>query len=410
MGDWAIRVEGLSKKYRLSHRKGNSDDTLVKAFAGGIRNLLSFSGQEKHSEDFWALRDIDFTINRGDRVGIIGRNGAGKSTLLKIMSRVVKPTTGRIEYRGRMASLLEVGTGFHGELTGRENIYLNGTILGMDRREIDKKFDAIVAFSEIEQFLDTPVKRYSSGMYVRLAFAVAAHLEPEILIVDEVLAVGDSVFQKKCIDKMTDIASQGRTILFVSHSFQSIKALCDKAILLEKGKLTSTGSIEEVLAQYSRTEKVQGHTFDLASLSRDEHERGLIFSEISFSALPVPFGERISFCIRLKTNNRTKKYGELDFGVNFCDEHYNTVYHCSNRFIGVELDHHNDDDAYCFEIENNLKPGTYSLVLFLRSNDVIQDFLINRVSIEVADGNPYGFNDTAQIQGAVLPVFTITRK
>ena len=202
MGNSVIKVEGISKRYHILHNRDNQSDSLVGAFAGNIKNLLSFKREDNLKEEFWALKDISFEVEKGDRIGIVGRNGAGKSTLLKILSRIVKPTTGRIEFEGRMASLLEVGTGFHGDLSGRENIYLNGSILGMSKREIDTKFDEIVAFSEIEKFLDTPVKRYSSGMYVRLAFAVAAHLEPEILIVDEVLAVGDSTFQKKCLGKM----------------------------------------------------------------------------------------------------------------------------------------------------------------------------------------------------------------
>lgn len=204
---------------------------------------------ETSEEEFWALKDVSFEIRRGERVGIIGRNGAGKSTLLKILSRITEPTTGRVEIRGRVASLLEVGTGFHPELTGRENIYLNGAILGMTRREIRSKFDEIVDFAEVEKFLDTPVKRYSSGMYVRLAFAVAAHLEPEILVVDEVLAVGDASFQKKCLGKMEDVADrEGRTVLIVSHQINVIRTLASKGILLASGILAKCGEPEEVIS------------------------------------------------------------------------------------------------------------------------------------------------------------------
>ena len=202
-------------------------------------------------EEFWALKDVSFEIKSGDRVGIIGRNGAGKSTLLKILSRITEPTKGRVKIAGRVASLLEVGTGFHPELTGRENIFLNGAILGMTRREIQKKFDAIVAFAEVEKFLDTPVKRYSSGMYVRLAFAVAAHLEPEILVVDEVLAVGDFQFQKKCLGKMEEIGRTGRTILFVSHNMAMISSLCEKAIQLDNGELRAIGATDRVILGYA---------------------------------------------------------------------------------------------------------------------------------------------------------------
>lgn len=253
MSGTAIKVDNIGKNYSLSHTQAVSD-SMVGAFALGLKNIFKGTARPM-SEEFWALRNISFEIQKGDRVGIIGRNGAGKSTLLKILSRIVKPSTGRIEYEGRMASLLEVGTGFHGDLSGRENIYLNGSILGMKKREIDTKFDEIVAFSEVEKFLDTPVKRYSSGMYVRLAFAVAAHLDPEILIVDEVLAVGDSAFQKKCIGKMEDVSqNQGKTILFVSHSMETVLRLCNKGILLENGQIKSSGSMNLVARAYLDTD------------------------------------------------------------------------------------------------------------------------------------------------------------
>jgi lipopolysaccharide transport system ATP-binding protein len=404
----AIKVEGIGKRYDLLHKKLAENDSLAGSLISRTKSLLS-GGKTSH-QDFWALQNISFEVKQGERLGIIGRNGAGKSTLLKILSRIVKPTTGQIEYYGKMASLLEVGTGFHGDLSGRENIYLNGSILGMSRQEIDARFDEIVAFSEIDQFLDTPVKRYSSGMYVRLAFAVAAHLDPEILIVDEVLAVGDSVFQKKCIDKMSDIASQGRTILFVSHNFATINSLCETAILLEKGKLTKQGSVMEVFNDYYLTSKMEGQTFDLAALPRYEHKQELIFSEIKFEEMPVPFGQKIKFEIKLKNNRPGLIHTDLDFGVNFCDKHYNTVIHLSNRFKNIQFSHSTDECVYEFEVDNNLKPGVYNLILFLRSRDEIQDFLINRVSFEVSDGNPYGFNDTQQIQGLVLPQFSISQK
>lgn len=255
--DVVIRVEGLGKRYSLHHQQPERYRSLRDSIAdrakaaGRLLNPFTLAGQLGRSrrqaaqelaaseEEFWALKDVSFEIRRGERVGIIGRNGAGKSTLLKILSRITEPTTGRVELRGRVASLLEVGTGFHPELTGRENIYLNGAILGMTRREIRAKFDEIVAFAEVEKFLDTPVKRYSSGMYVRLAFAVAAHLEPEILVVDEVLAVGDASFQKKCLGKMEDVAEQeGRTIIFVSHQMGSVQRLCSRALLLANGTIS----------------------------------------------------------------------------------------------------------------------------------------------------------------------------
>ncbi|GBO56890.1 ABC transporter, ATP-binding protein [Pseudanabaena sp. lw0831] len=260
MSDVVIRVENLSKKYIIGHQKQEHHTSFRDVISNGAKSLWQgFTSDRKgllcdHSEEFWAIKDMSFEIKQGDRVGIIGRNGAGKSTLLKILSRITEPTSGRISIKGRVASLLEVGTGFHPELTGRENIYLNGAILGMDRSEIKKKFDEIVAFAEVEKFLDTPVKRYSSGMYVRLAFAVAAHLEPEILIVDEVLAVGDAAFQKKCLGKMEDVAEkEGRTVLFVSHNIGAIKTLCNQGLVLNTGNLIYFGAINGAIEEYNTT-------------------------------------------------------------------------------------------------------------------------------------------------------------
>jgi len=260
MSEPVIRVEGLSKKYLLRHEQAQRYTALrdvvsqrVRALGrtllGAARGTGGASGIPAR-EEFWALQDVSFEVRQGERIGIIGRNGAGKSTLLKILSRITEPTTGRIELEGRVASLLEVGTGFHPELTGRENIFLNGAILGMGREEIRRKFDEIVAFAEVEKFLDTPVKRYSSGMYVRLAFAVAAHLEPEILVVDEVLAVGDGVFQKKCLGKMEAAGHEGRTVLFVSHNMASVNRLCSTCMLLSHGMVTRRGTAAEVIGSY----------------------------------------------------------------------------------------------------------------------------------------------------------------
>ncbi|CAH2031075.1 ABC transporter ATP-binding protein [Trichlorobacter ammonificans] len=257
-----ITVENLGKRYIISHQQGDQYTTLRDGITGAVSSVcrkirspftphVSTVPSTSASEDFWALNDVSFEVRQGERIGIIGRNGAGKSTLLKILSRITEPTTGRVRIRGRVASLLEVGTGFHPELTGRENIYLNGAILGMGKQEIARKFDEIVAFSEVEKFLDTPVKRYSSGMYVRLAFAVAAHLEPEILIVDEVLAVGDAAFQKKCLGKMEDVATQeGRTILFVSHNIGAIKQLCGTCLFLKNGELVAHDTTDKVVTSY----------------------------------------------------------------------------------------------------------------------------------------------------------------
>jgi lipopolysaccharide transport system ATP-binding protein len=249
-----ITAENVSKLYHLGH-KGSTGDGVRHILESALRNPAQWLKERREKrqlklEEFWALKEVSFSVNQGDVVGIIGRNGAGKSTLLKVLSRITEPTTGRIEIDGRIASLLEVGTGFHGDLSGRENIFLNGAILGMTKVEIKRKFDEIVAFSEIEQFLDTPVKRYSSGMFVRLAFAVAAHLEPEILIVDEVLAVGDSAFQKKCLGKMDEVARGGRTILFVSHNMAVMRQLCNKGLLMNRGRVLKAGSISEVVDTY----------------------------------------------------------------------------------------------------------------------------------------------------------------
>jgi len=259
MSNTIIQIENLGKKYLIKHQQQGSYTALrdvitekVKSLGKRIISPWNNKQSSTHSttEDFWALKDISFKVKQGEVIGIIGRNGAGKSTLLKIISRITEPTKGRIRINGRVASLLEVGTGFHPELTGRENIFLNGAILGMARQETRKKFDEIVAFAEIEKFLDTPVKRYSSGMYVRLAFAVAAHLEPDILVIDEVLAVGDAAFQKKCQGKMGDVAREGRTILFVSHNMGAIRTLCSRVLLLERGGKTADGTAADIVSLY----------------------------------------------------------------------------------------------------------------------------------------------------------------
>jgi lipopolysaccharide transport system ATP-binding protein len=287
MSGVAIRAENIGKKYNIVHRQKNENDSLVAAFAGGIKNLFGAKTSFSSHEEFWALKDVSFEINKGDRVGIIGRNGAGKSTLLKILSRITKPSSGSIEYHGSMASLLEVGTGFHGDLSGRENIYLNGSILGMSRIEIDRRFDEIVDFSEVEQFLDTPVKRYSSGMYVKLAFSVAAHMSPDILILDEVLAVGDAAFQKKCIGKMNELsASDGRTVLFVSHSVSSIRSICTSAIYLEGGKLSAIGPLDKVILKYQTYVKAtiaRGINIDIKPLSESGEWERDTFAAITVS-------------------------------------------------------------------------------------------------------------------------------
>src|SRR5215208_724549 len=274
MPDLAIRCENLSKQYRIG--SPDSYRTLRDAISNTARApFRRFRNSQNGHGNIWALQDVSFEIKRGEVVGIIGLNGAGKSTLLKILSRITTPTRGRADIYGRVGSLLEVGTGFHPELTGRENIYLNGAILGMRKTEIDRKFDEIVAFAEVEKFLDTPVKRYSSGMYVRLAFGVAAHLETEVLLVDEVLAVGDAQFQKKCFEKMRESGTQGRTILFVSHNMSAVRSICEHALIIEKGAVVAQGEIDHTIDQYlsrinasqSVDEVVETNTFAVTSVA-----------------------------------------------------------------------------------------------------------------------------------------------
>ncbi|RBP45312.1 ABC-type polysaccharide/polyol phosphate transport system ATPase subunit [Roseimicrobium gellanilyticum] len=300
MSEPIIQVENLSKRYQIKHQSGERYTALRDVLARKVKNLFSSatSGhQNSTSEDFWALKDVSFQVNQGDVVGIIGRNGAGKSTLLKILSRITAPTEGRITLGGRVASLLEVGTGFHPELTGRENIFLNGAILGMTKAEIRSKFDEIVEFAAVEKFLDTPVKRYSSGMYVRLAFAVAAHLEPEILVVDEVLAVGDAQFQKKCLGRMSAVAQGGKTVLFVSHNMAAIQSLCTRAIYLDRGVIRQTGPIGDVLKVYMANIQNNG-----AGSSGDSMNLGpgLKIRDLTIAEGGVVSGEGTSFRIVLQ--------------------------------------------------------------------------------------------------------------
>lgn len=308
----AISVQNLGKRYVLSHQSQERYIALrdvvsngVKKFASKLRHPLAAQAEDQSHEDFWALRDVNFEIQQGDRVGIIGRNGAGKSTLLKILSRITEPTCGQIKIKGRVSSLLEVGTGFHPELTGRENIFLNGAILGMSKAEIARKFDEIVAFAEVEKFLDTPVKRYSSGMYVRLAFAVAANLEPEILIVDEVLAVGDQQFQKKCLGKMEEVGKEGRTVIFVSHSMPTVTSLCDRAILLEAGRIAKMGPTSEVVMHYYTSGQASPASADFSAKHIGDSKVRLLKGEIKNNNGEVALETRIDESVAI----------EMTFGV-----------------------------------------------------------------------------------------------
>jgi lipopolysaccharide transport system ATP-binding protein len=407
-----IRVDALSKCYRLTRRRSEHDG-LRHVLESAIRRPWLRRRQEQGTgsdEVFWALRQVSFAVGAGEVVGIIGRNGAGKSTLLKILSRITEPTEGKVWIRGRVASLLEVGTGFHPELTGRENIFLNGAILGMPRSEIRRKFDEIVAFSEVERFLDTPVKRYSSGMHVRLAFSVAAHLEPEILIVDEVLAVGDTVFQKKCIDRMVAVSKTGRTVLFVTHNLSALRALCQRAVVLSGGQVVFDGSIEGGINHYQPVHDSSGGFHDLSKRPRTSGAGELVFKTLMFPRLPIPFGEPIQMQLELASANGLKAFSELDLGIGLRDKEGNYVVHCSNRFISANFDHDSDERKYLVEIENFLKPNTYYVTLFLRTKDTVQDWLTDIASFEIQDGNPYGYLRTFHIQGATLPRFAFRQE
>jgi lipopolysaccharide transport system ATP-binding protein len=328
MSEPVIRVENVSKRYVIGHQR-SKDDGLRHTIEDAVRAPLKWlfgrrERKKQQSEEFWALKDVSFDVKQGEVLGVIGSNGAGKSTLLKILSRITEPTTGRIQIDGRIASLLEVGTGFHPELTGRENIFLNGAILGMSKIEITKKFDEIVAFSEIEKFLDTPVKRYSSGMYVRLAFAVAAHLEPEILIVDEVLAVGDVQFQKKCLGKMGEISKEhGRSVVFVSHNMAATQQLTQTCVLLDKGRIRAHGPTADVISTYLETAEIPASgIYNLTNVRRPgAYERQVEFVRLEFSNLRnnlIPFGTPIELLLTLRGNEDVNgfRFGITIFRMN----------------------------------------------------------------------------------------------
>ncbi len=309
-----IEVSSLTKTYYLRQKQQERYVALRDVLSNKIKGILNGNKTSGFkTETFNALDDVSFDIHEGDRVGIVGRNGAGKSTLLKVLSRIVAPTKGRITIDGRVASLLEVGTGFHPELSGRENIFLNGSILGMTRKEIQSKFDEIVAFSEVEKFLDTPVKRYSSGMYVRLAFSVAAHLEPEILIVDEVLAVGDAAFQRKCLGKMKDVSGEGRTILFVSHNMEAVQKLCNKGIMLQNGRLIEQGTIEPVIKKYLEAYQNSESRFTIPSPENAEKRIAVAYELIiensqSHEVSEVSIGEYWQIRIRFRVQEQVEGF------------------------------------------------------------------------------------------------------
>ncbi len=388
----AITAAGLGKRYRIGVRSPYR--TLRETLAGALRpGARRGTGEES---TLWALRGVDFRVEPGEKVGIVGRNGAGKSTLLKVLARITDPTEGEARVRGRVGSLLEVGTGFHPELTGRENVYLNGTLLGMRSAEVRRKFDEIVAFAEVERFLDTPVKRYSSGMYVRLAFAVAAHLEPEILLVDEVLAVGDAAFQKKCLGKMEEVGRQGRTLLFVSHQLPMVRSLCDRALLLERGAIARDGSPGEVVDAYVRAAAggAAAASVDLSAHSRSRGEQRAIRAAWVEDERGEPTGEVLmgrpfSLCFRFEADRPVRNPG---FGFGVENLHGQRIFSLSNYLLAREAGPQAAAGvARCRIDECVLLPGEYLASLSLvESQTTFVDYVERALRFSVAADDVYG--------------------
>jgi len=402
MPDIAIRVENLSKQYKIAAPQYRHD-TLRDHLADGLASVFRRNGRRPHrgTETFWALKDVSFEVKQGEVVGIIGRNGAGKSTLLKILSRITDPTSGRAEMFGRVSSLLEVGTGFDRELSGRENIYLSGAILGMKKTEIDRKFDEIVDFSGIEKFIDTPVKRYSSGMYVRLAFAVAAHLEPEILIVDEVLAVGDAAFQRKCLGTMGNVAKEGRTVLFVSHNMAAVEYLCHKGIILQDGEIAFSGTTKEAVDYYLHSVDGGGrtsgsHVVDLREARgrragcRPVLQRLELFTD---NGRPVNASLRVGDSLKAQIYFRLEEPtstldGTLAF-ENLLGQRIFTAHSAyqPNRPIGKWI----GDQTFVLEIPSlTLTPGEYKIHLALDVNNSPADKVLDAARLTITDSDYYG--------------------
>ncbi len=394
MSKTIIKVEDLTKEYVLRQQNRERYTALRDVISQKTKQVLK--GQFKspsETETFQALHNLNFEIKQGDRVGIVGRNGAGKSTLLKVLSRIVAPTYGRITIEGRVASLLEVGTGFHPELSGRENIFLNGSILGMSRKEIKSKFDEIVAFSEVERFLDTPVKRYSSGMYVRLAFSVAAHLEPEILIVDEVLAVGDAAFQRKCLGKMKDVSGEGRTILFVSHNMSAIQNLCNRGLYMRNGKLIADGNSDDTIKLYLR-DAAELQTIDL-TIRKDRKGNGALrFTKVSFldgefnPVQSLQSGQKgiVQLHFRKSTSN---KLSNLQFSFGIDDEYGNRLTLLNNEMTGQIFDEFSQESGIVqIHIPQvSLQGGVYGFTLFCMANNEIADYIIEAGTFSVEEGD-----------------------
>lgn len=408
-----IKAENLGKCYQIKHRQRERYVALRDVLTQKLRSLFKTQTSESDSlnsdEEFWALKNGSFEIKAGEVVGIVGRNGAGKSTLLKILSRITEPTYGRARLRGRVASLLEVGTGFHPELTGRENIYLNGAILGMRRQEIQKKFDEIVAFSEVEKFLDTPVKRYSSGMYVRLAFAVAAHLESEILIVDEVLAVGDAAFQAKCLGKMSSIAKgNGRTVLFVSHNMAAVLSLCDRAVYFEDGQAVADGKTQAVLQRYLQGAERQAMHAELFTKRRVMLCRGkatltkaMLIDTCGLSVEKVSYGEPFAVEIEVRVD---EPLDGLDLGI--------AISTLTGFEIASSLSSHSlelnaiSPGVYVYiakYLNLSLIPGLYNVGFGLRSDRGLEDYISDALGIEVNVSELAAQHQATTFGGVIVP-------
>lgn len=385
MGDIAISVEGLGKRYRIAHQRdpyGRLSETLAGAFRAPFDRLR---GRPRETREwFWALQDVSFDVRQGDVLGVIGRNGAGKSTLLKILSRITEPSLGSARLQGRVGSLLEVGTGFHPELTGRENIFLSGAVLGMRRAELERQFDEIAAFSGVERFLDTPVKRYSSGMQVRLGFSVAAHLRSDILVVDEVLAVGDAEFQRKCLAKMEDASQQGRTVLFVSHNMTAIQALCSSGLLLDGGRVASSGPVTEVIGAYlAESERLVSN--DVAE-RRDRQGNG----EMRIIAIEADLRTGSASTLKLSYRGR----GELRnvvISVGIFTVRGEGALFVSNQTSGDTLSGLPSEGTLVCEFDKaGLLPGRYTLNAHCTVNGVVADWVIDAAAVEVSEGDYYG--------------------
>jgi lipopolysaccharide transport system ATP-binding protein len=398
-----LQIEHLSKEYVLT--RDSFEQSGVRAgLARKWATLRRFSGSnlpyEESPQSFWALKDISFNVNEGDVVGIIGRNGAGKSTLLKIVSRITDPTEGQVVVRARMASLLEVGTGFHPELTGRENIFLNGAILGMRKAEIVAQFDEIVAFAELEKFLDTPVKHYSSGMHVRLGFAVAAHLNREILIVDEVLAVGDMAFQKKCLGKMSEVSRVGRTVLFVSHNMAAVENLCRRGIVLNGGKIAFEGTAKEAVLDYlgrvSGSRDSTGHIVDLAIASDRRFERVLLLKRLEFYTddnRPLTNDLQIGAHLQVRIYFDFPELTEdFNVGIGFDNSYGQRVFTAQSQFQpGRSAQARVGPQVYTCDIPSlTLTPGEYSLRVWLEINNAEADLINDAVRLRVIESDYYG--------------------